>query len=118
MTTPNLYHRGKSPVVITGWNAKTKLADIKLYSTRSDNQVYWSNQGNSYVLIPADDEGYTSWFVGDRVWLTQEEKRVYLLSINGGGEARWSVPYSGSTAGDLDAAVWFGLTCPVRKVET
>ena len=76
-------------------------ADIRLNDTRNTEAVYWSREGNSYV-VNDNPTGY---------WNTFGGTPCDLISINGAGELRWVVSSrSGNTAGDTDAAEYFGLT--------
>jgi hypothetical protein len=54
--------------------------DIRLSNSRTTNQVFWSQRGNSYVIV-ADDDGPH----------VKDGQRVALLSINGMGQIRWRV---------------------------
>ncbi len=79
----------------------TQRMDIQLLEVRRTNQVYWSEQYNSYV-VNDNPTGY---------WTALDGTPCDLVSINGHGEIRWIVSSDrGNTSGDLDAAKYFGLT--------
>jgi hypothetical protein len=87
---------------------------VRLLDTNSNAHVFWSVQGNSYIVVePTLLELERE--VG-RLWIRRDETRVMLYSINGCNEIRWAVPHSGSTSGDLDAAKYFQLV-PFGKIE-
>ena len=57
--------------------------DIKLQHPYNTKNVFWSRQGNSYVMVEADAPS-------DRTFRTPDGRHVKLLSINGIGEIRWA----------------------------
>lgn len=72
----------------------------RLNDAANHPDVFWSEQGNSYVVVQNENAG----------WETPQGYRCELLSINGMGELRWNVTSpNGNTAGDLEAAKYFGL---------
>lgn len=80
---------------------ESNRVDITLNSQDNTRQVYWSRQFNSYVV---NDNPMGLWSAPDGT-------PCDLLSINGHGEIRWAVTSpNGGTAGDVDAAQYFGLS--------
>jgi hypothetical protein len=82
--------------------ARPRYVALTLQHTRDTEQVYWSKPHcNSYV-VNDNPTGY---------WNAPDGTPCDLLSINGHGEIRWAVTGErGGTAGDTDAAAYFGLT--------
>lgn len=76
---------------IHGWNGHK--VDCKLHEVRTTEDIYWSERSNSYVL--AKPEGKADGWGSEQTWLTPNGQKCWLLSINGGGEVRWSVLSSG-----------------------
>lgn len=77
--------------------------DVKLVSRYDPGpeDVFWSKQGSSYVLVEPSQRGGT--------WIHPVHGEVNLVSINGMGEIRWDVmPWSYGE--DLEAVEYFGLT--------
>jgi hypothetical protein len=92
---------------ITPWNDYTKRPDIVLYEQRSDEKVFWSSIGNSYVVV--GDETRRDQKLP--YWTWPDGSAVALLSINGASEVRWEVtPGSLGTPTDAEAVEYFGLT--------
>ena len=75
--------------------------DVRLQSFTSPgpDTVYWSERTNSYVCV-ADTHG---------PWVTSDGKPCALLSINGIGEIRWSVPAKPFDEEQIAAVKHFGL---------
>ena len=90
----------------------TELGDLgvrrQLHHMRSDNAVFWSDRGNSYVacLVPGNRELCGRSNFGD--------SRFVVLSINGLGEIRWYVEvdprqYSGDQMGQVAVSYFFDV---------
>lgn len=98
-----------------GYDKATQRVDIRLQHSRNTETTFWSPQYNSYVLREVKEEDINPGYLNPgAIWKLPDGRRVFLLSINGIGEVRWSVPHSGSADGDLDAARYFNLT-PVTE---
>lgn len=94
MFLPKIKYTGMS-------ETQSNCVDLVLYGSKSNEQVYWSPQYNSYVV---NDNPMGLWSASDGT-------PCDLLSINGHGEIRWAVTSpNGGTAGDIDAARYFGLS--------
>lgn len=87
------------------WLESEQRYDVGLTHTRNTPEVFWSPQGNSYILVEHTERPMND------AWFTERgEAVVYLTSVNGRGEVRWTVPHNGCTAGDREAADYFKLT--------
>lgn len=60
---------------------KYKCVDVLLTSMRTNEDVFWSKRGNSYVLVVGPMESLHM----------PDGTPVQLLSVNGIGEVRWPV---------------------------
>lgn len=58
--------------------------DIALKNSRSTEQVFWSDNGNSFVIVDDADGDWQKMVDGEPV-------PCFLFSINGIGEIRWEV---------------------------
>lgn len=67
--------------------------DIRLTSMRSNQFVFWSARGNSYVVV--------------RDGAVNEPEKFRILSINGIGEIRWTVEDWNRDAESEEARAYF-----------
>lgn len=80
------------PPKATVFKLGDRRVDVKLYSTETTRDVYWSPRG------PDGHGGFNSYVLAECVrWPTAQPTlrlglaRVHLYSINGAGEVRWEV---------------------------
>lgn len=66
----------------------------QLNHMRSNEAVYWSRGGNSYVVVQIEEP--------QRIWGTVSDPGYHIVSINGIGEIRWSASVSSASWMDAD----------------